>query len=97
MTAPAAASYRPSRCRWSRVAVPSESTDRTPKVCDPSVSAGRDGLVQAEKPPPSRLHWKLTVLSLSEKASEGCAVLLGSDGLVSMVGAADGVVFTVHV
>ena len=43
------------------------------------------------------LHWKLTVLSLSEKPSEGCALLLGSDGLVSMVGAADDAVFTVHV
>ena len=80
------------------LAVPSWLTDRTAKVCDPSVSGPvANGLVQPEKPPPSRLHWKLTVLSLSEKPSEGCAVLLGSDGLVSMVGAADGAVFTVHV
>ena len=79
------------------LAVPSELTDRTAKVCDPSASGPvANGLVQAEKPPPSMLHWKLTVLSLSAKASEGCAVLLGSDGLVSMVGAADGAVFTVH-
>ena len=35
-----------------------------------------------------QLHWKLTVLSLSEKPSEGWALLLGLDGLVSMVGAA---------
>ena len=77
---------------------PNVLTDCTAKVCEPSASGPvANGLVQAEKPLLSRLHWKLTVLSLSEKASEGCALLLGSDGLVSMVGAADGAVFTVHV
>ena len=78
--------------------MPSELTDRTPKVCDPSVRGPVvNGLVQLEKLPPSMLHWKLTLLSLSEKPSEGCALLLGSEGLVSMVGAVGGAVLTVHV
>ena len=64
-------------------------TASTANVWEPSASAAVvNGLVQALYAAPSMLHWKLTVLSASEKANTPCFTLVGFDGLLSIDGAA---------
>ena len=68
----------------------------TAKVCDPSASTGVvNGLEQPSNEPPSMLHWKLVVRSMSEKWKVACEALLGFDGALSMDGVATAV-FTIQ-
>jgi len=77
---------------------PAVSRARTANVCEPSARAAVwNGLVHAPKAAPSTLHWKVTPLAVSENANVGCDTLLGSDGVLSNIGAAGADVFTVQV
>jgi hypothetical protein len=75
--------------------LPAGSVARTWKVCAPSASPEwLLGLVQAAKPAPSRLHWKLlpACVEVNEKLAlvwlvgfDGCAVIVVSGAAVSTV------------